>query len=125
MWLEWENKKTTKSQECHTAHTILPHWLFRPNPSRSIEYSPPALRRSRRIVSPDEASVSGDDGLLSNLAGSLRERRVSLKHMAYHGHGKLMLAQKHLAGDVSLKGGQFFIAVRTRNCLDVRIHGSR
>ena len=66
--------------------------------------------RMRIQVSRDRNSAYG---LLSNLAGSLRERRVSLKHMAYHSHGNLMLAQKHLAGDVSLKGGQFFIAVRT------------
>ena len=81
------NRQTTKSQECHAAHS--------------------------------------DDGLLSNLAGSLRERRVSLKHMPCHSHGKLMLAQKHLAGNVFFKGGQLFIAVGTHNHLDVRIHGAR
>ena len=42
--------------------------------------------RMRIQVSRDRNSAYG---LLSNLAGSLRERRVSLKHMAYHSHGKL------------------------------------
>ena len=50
---------------------------------------------------------------------------VPLEHIPCHGHGKFVLAEKYLSGNVVFKRRQLFIAMGTHNHLDGGIHRPR